>query len=133
MDGEADLSLVLWSTDIPGLVRFLERVAGVAVEAMHPGYAALRLGDSRLIVHGDEAYRGHPWYTALAREGVARGIGAEIRLRVDDASAAFSHALAMGGLSIQPPNEVEGTIECQVMGPDGFLMALWAPAPVPAR
>lgn len=122
-----ELSLVLWTNDIHGLSRFLEQVAGLQVEAIHPGYASLRSGHAQIILHADEAYRGHPWYEALAREGVARGIGAELRFSVPAVETAYGRALRLGGLAIEAPCEVDGTRECQVMGPDGFIITLWEP------
>jgi catechol 2,3-dioxygenase-like lactoylglutathione lyase family enzyme len=125
MSAEPVFGLSLWTTDIAGLSRFFELVAGMTVEQLHPGYASLRANGARLILHDDESYRGHPWYEALGREGVARGIGAEIRVEVPDVEAAYGSALRLGALAIEAPCEVDGTRECQVMGPDGYLLALW--------
>ena len=91
--------------------------------------AVLQAKGARIALHSDEAYKGHPWYNALVREGVARGIGAELRIRVRDVDAGYSRALNLGALAIEYPNDLDGTRECQVMGPDGFLLALWQPAP----
>ncbi len=121
------LGLVLWTTDVANLARFLESVAGLSVEQLHPGFASLRSDGSTIQLHADEAYRGHPWYDALQREGVARGIGAELRFRVEDVETAYATALRAGALAIQPPYEMDELKECQVMGPDGFLLALWRP------
>jgi catechol 2,3-dioxygenase-like lactoylglutathione lyase family enzyme len=128
---ESAFSVTLWATDVFALAGFLEDVAGATVEERHPGFALLRAGPATLMVHADEAYRGHPWYEALAREGVARGIGAELRFRVADVSAAFSRAVGGGALSIAPPFETEGARECIVMGPDNYLFSLWQPSEVP--
>lgn len=125
MDGESQFGLVLWTTDVFGLAAFLEEVAGVTVEERHPGFASLRAGSTQLMLHADESYRGHPWYDALTREGAARGIGAELRLRVTDVDAAYRSALKLGGRAIAPPHDSGNGIECSVMGPDGFLVSLW--------
>ena len=127
MPDSFELGLVLWTTDIDALSRFLATVAGMKVEAHHPGFASLCIDGARISLHNDEAYRGHPWYEALAHEGVARGIGAEIRFRVGDVDRAYSDALRLGGLAIEAPCDVDGTRECQVMGPDGYLLSLWQP------
>ena len=119
------IDIVLWATDIPALARFLEAAAGMAIEAQHPGYATLSLGASHVTLHADEAHRTHPWFNALSREGVARGIGAELRLPVASVNDSYRKALAQGALSIFAPSEVEGVIECQVMGPDGYLFSLY--------
>lgn len=123
-----ELSLVLWTNDIRGLAQFLEAVAGLQVETIHPGYAVLCAGAAHVTLHADEAARGHPWYEALTREGVARGIGAELRFRVPAVEAAYRMALRLGGLAIEAPCEVDGTRECQVMGPDGYVLTLWEAA-----
>lgn len=125
MADEEAFGLVLWTTDIAGLADFLVAVAGLELMARHPGFAELRAGSSRLVLHDDEADRGHPWYRALSREGVARGIGTELRFRVADVEAAFAAALRVGALSIATPAPGEGTYECTVMGPDGYVVGLW--------
>lgn len=119
------LGLTLWATDVFALADFLEKVAGLPAAARHPGYAAF-LGDGLdLQIHADESYRGHPWYDALAREGVARGIGTELRFNVPDVLASYRTALSKGARAIAEPYEFEGAIECQVMGPDGYVLSLW--------
>lgn len=140
LEDEAELGLVLWTTDIAGLADFLVAAGGMELLSRHPGFAELRAGRARVLLHDDAAGRGHPWYRALAREGVARGIGAELRLKVADVEAAFARALRLGALSIAPPSAAEGTRECQVMGPDGYVLGLWeedlagsAEPPAPAR
>jgi catechol 2,3-dioxygenase-like lactoylglutathione lyase family enzyme len=123
--GEHGLGLVLWTTDIPGMTDFLEKAAGVRVAARHPGFAELDADGGTISLHADEASRSHPWFNALAREGVARGIGTEIRLRVASTPQAFAKATAMGALSVLPPSEIDGHLECQVMGPDSYLFTFW--------
>jgi hypothetical protein len=124
---EAPFSLTLWATDVFALADFLGSVAGAEVLQRHPGFAQLRAGDVILSVHADEAYRGHPWYEALAKEGVARGIGAELRFRVAGVDKAVAAALRLGALSIFPPYDLEGARECHVMGPDNYVISLWEP------
>ena len=125
MDVQPGFSLVLWATDVFALADFLERVAGADVLGRHPGFAELEAGGVSIAIHADEAYRGHPWFNALTREGVARGIGAELRFQVDDVDAAHSIARKLGAQSIAPPYSMEGAVECTVMGPDGYLISLW--------
>ncbi len=129
MNDDADFGVVLWTTDIPALCDFLADVGGMRVDQRMPGYATLHVNGARIVLHSDEAYKGHPWYDALVREGVARGIGAELRIRVRHVDNAYSRALNRGALAIEYPNDLDGTRECQVMGPDGFLLTLWQPAP----
>jgi len=123
-----DVGIVLWATDVPALAQFLAEVAGLAILEQHPGLAALAAGPVQLQIHADEAYRGHPWYDALGREGAARGIGAELRFRVDDLDRAYRRALALGGVAVYPPFEGDSGQECQVLAPDGYLISLWTPA-----
>jgi hypothetical protein len=128
MTNDADFGVVLWTTDVTTLCDFLVDIAGMAVEQQIPGFASLRVDGASIFLHSDEVYRGHPWHDALVREGVARGIGAELRIRVDDVAGAYALALRRGALAIEAPTDVDNTIECQVMGPDGFLLTLWEPA-----
>ncbi len=127
MSHEPRFSLILWTTDIAALGRFLQAVGGLTLAEHHPGYARLIAGEAEIMLHSDESYRGHPWFEALQREGAARGIGTELRFAVADVLDSYALALRMGGLSLQPPYDDMDTRECQVMGPDGFLLTLWQP------
>lgn len=132
MPDDGVLGLTLWSTDVLSLTTFLERTAGLAIEEQHPGFATVRAGDSLIAIHADEAYRGHPWYDALRREGAARGIGAEVRLRVADPEQSYREALRLGAVSIHGTTDLGGTEESMVMGPDGFLFTFWVRKSLPA-
>src|SRR5512139_2057270 len=88
--------ITLWCTDVFAMAEFLHRVAGLEIEQRHPGFASLRAGPATITIHDDESYRGHPWWQALSREGVARGIGAELRFRVASVESAFSEARKLG-------------------------------------
>jgi hypothetical protein len=125
MAEETRFGLVLWSTDIGALSRFLVEVAGLVLIAQHPGFAAMEAEGLRVEIHGDDAYRGHPWYDALRKEGMARGIGAELRVRVDDVERAYRRAIQLGGLVMYQPYVDDGRVECQVLAPDGYLLSLW--------
>lgn len=125
MDTPSGFALTLWATDVYALADFIQAVSGFQVAERHPGFAVLRGSGVEIQVHADESYRGHPWYDALAREGVARGIGAEIRIQIADVLSSYRTALARGATAIAQPFEFEGTLECQVMGPDGYVLALW--------
>ncbi len=129
----ARLAIVLWSSDVPALASFLCEVAGARLEEAYPGFAALEAGGTRIELHDDEVYRGHPWYDALRREGAARGIGAELRAEVEDVETAYRRALSLGGTAVQPPYRGNGFIEAVVMGPDGYLLSLWSAAPAGNR
>jgi uncharacterized glyoxalase superfamily protein PhnB len=125
----AALGLVLWATDVPALAAFIARVAGVPVSEQHPGYAVIDLPGCSIAIHADEAYRGHPWFEALHREGAARGIGAELRLQArPDVQRAYREALAAGATTVYPPHDQDGLQECQLLGPDGYLFTLWSPS-----
>lgn len=125
MNAERDFGIVLWATDVFALSEFLERVAGAEVLAKHPGFAELSFGAARLVIHADEAYRGHPWFDAVTREGVARGIGAELRFEVEDVDRAYSEARNLRAQGIAPPYDADNLRECTVMAPDGYLVSLW--------
>lgn len=122
------LGVALWTEDIGAFAAFLTEVAGATLRLRHPGFAALdAAGGGEILLHGDESHPGHPWHGALAGEGMARGIGAEVRLRVDGVDARHERALALGCVSIQPPHADEGARACQIMGPDGYFFTLWEP------
>jgi len=122
-----DLGIVLWATDVPALAQFLSEVAGLPITEQHPGLAALAAGPVQLQIHADEAYRGHPWYDALQKEGAARGIGAELRFRVGDVNGAYRRALVLGGVAVHAPFEGDSGTECHLLAPDGYLVSLWCP------
>jgi hypothetical protein len=128
MSNDPPFGVVLWTTDVTTLCDFLADIAGMSVEQRIPGFASLRVNGASVFLHSDEVYRGHPWHDALVREGVARGIGAELRIRVEDVERSYALALQRGALAIEAPTAVDATLECQVMGPDGFLLTLWEPA-----
>lgn len=117
--------LVLWATDVFALADFLERVTGAEVAQRHPGFAQLNVESISIFIHADEAYRGHPWFNAVTREGVARGIGTEMRFAVVDVNDAYRQALKLGAQGIAPPYEADGGNECTIMGPDGYLFSLY--------
>ena len=123
------LSVVLWATDLDAFAAFLEGVLGAAIRERHPGFAALTIDGAEILLHADESYRGHPWFDALGEEGAARGIGAEIRLRVGAVRERYRRALELGAVSIQAPHEDGGARTCQLMGPDGYFFTLWEPSP----
>jgi predicted enzyme related to lactoylglutathione lyase len=134
LEPRTSFAITLWATDVYAVADFLQAVAGAQVRQRHPGFAALSVGGIELQVHVDESYRGHPWYQALAKEGVARGIGAELRIRVDDVHACYREALKRGAQAIAAPYEFEGAVECQLLGPDGYVLCLWQvwESPTPA-
>jgi catechol 2,3-dioxygenase-like lactoylglutathione lyase family enzyme len=119
--------LVLWTTDISSLAGFLAEVGGVTVVAQHPGMAELDAGGVHLTLVEDEADRGHPWWDALSQDGIARGVGVILRFEVADVLDAYATAQDLGGGAVLPPHDLEGTRECQVLGPDGYLCSLWQP------
>lgn len=121
------LSIVLWATDLNGFATFLTDVAGATLETRHPGFAGLALQGAEIQLHSDESYEGHPWRQALANEGAARGIGAEVRIQVDAIDARHRKAVEMGYVSIQQPHDDGTGRTCQVMGPDGYFFTLWEP------
>ncbi len=127
------LRLVLWTTDVARLADFLAKTAGFRVDEMHPGFALLTLDAQALELHGDEAYRGHPWYDALKKEGAARGIGAELRIQVGDVDAAYTTAIRIGGTAVYSPFADGDYIECQVLAPDGYLVSFWSPNQAPSE
>lgn len=125
---ESALEIVLWATDVPALAEFLQQVTGLEIAEQHPGYARLGLGPNSLSIHADEAYQGHPWFDALHREGLARGIGTELRFSVPDITESYRTAIRAGASIVYPPHEQEDSVECQVLAPGGYLVTLRQPA-----
>ncbi len=125
MQNHPQLDIVLWSSDVFALADFLTAITGIDVLQRHPGYVAFEVGGMRLMLHADEAYRGHPWYDALRTEGAARGIGTELRFHVPDPESAYREALKRGAQGIAPPYDSGNGTECTVMGPDCYLISLW--------
>ena len=121
------LSIVLWASDLNAFAAFLTDVAGATLRTRHPGFAALALDGAEIQLHPDESYAGHPWREALTNEGAARGIGAEVRIRVDAVDGRHRKALEMGYVSIQQPYDDGTGRTCQIMGPDGYFFTLWEP------
>ena len=121
------LSIVLWASDLNAFAAFLTDVAGATLRTRHPGFAALALDGAEIQLHPDESYAGHPWREALANEGAVRGIGAEVRIRVDAVDGRHRKALEMGYVSIQQPYDDGTGRTCQIMGPDGYFFTLWEP------
>jgi catechol 2,3-dioxygenase-like lactoylglutathione lyase family enzyme len=121
------LSIVLWATDLDGFTAFLTGVVGATLETRHPGFASLSVEGAEIQLHADESFAGHPWREALGNEGAARGIGAEVRIRVDAVDARHRQAAALGYVSIQQPHDDGMGRTCQVMGPDGYFFTLWEP------
>ena len=121
------LSIVLWATDLNGFAAFLTDVVGATPQTRHPGFASLSLDGAEIQLHSDESYPGHPWREALAKEGAARGIGAEVRIRVDAVDARHRRAVELGYVTIQHPYDDGAGRTCQVMGPDGYFFTLWEP------
>lgn len=101
-------------------------MGGLDILEQHPGFARLGSGSVDFSIHADEAYEGHPWYDALHHEGLARGVGAELRVAVDDVEPAYRKALMAGASVVYPPHDQEGARECQVLAPDGYLVTLWS-------
>ena len=121
------LSIVLWATDLNGFAAFLTDVVGATPQTRHPGFASLSLEGAEIQLHSDESYPGHPWREALAKEGAARGIGAEVRIRVDTVDERHRRAVELGYATIQRPYDDGTGRTCQVMGPDGYFFTLWEP------
>ena len=124
---QSPLSVVLWATDLDAFASFLEGVFDGTIRERHPGFAAVDLNGAEILLHADESYRGHPWFDALGEDGAARGIGAEVRLRVEGVEERYGRALAAGAVGIQEPHDDAGARTCQLMGPDGYFFTLWEP------
>ncbi|MBH77064.1 MAG: hypothetical protein CL897_02380 [Dehalococcoidia bacterium] len=121
------LSIVLWATDLHDFATFLTTVVGAKLHTRHPGFVSLTVEGAEIQLHSDESFPGHPWREAISSEGSARGIGTEVRIRVDTIEKRHKKAIELGYVSIQQPHEESTGRTCQIMGPDGYFFTLWEP------
>ena len=124
------LTINLLVRDIDAALRFHREVLAAEVVYGDADFAVLRHGEAEWMLHADHTYRGHPLSGSL-NSGLARGIGAELRLHGRDPDAAEAAARRLGytvldGASDKP----HGLREAYIIDADGYL---WAPdVPIPA-
>ena len=122
--GLRGLTINLLVRDIAAALPFHRQVLGAEEVYSDPDFAVLRHGDAEWMLHADHTYDSHPLHGSLTT-GLARGIGAELRLhgRDPDAAAAAARRLdctVLEGATDKP----HGVREAFLVDADGYL---WVP------
>ncbi len=118
------LGVNLLVQDVAASLPFHRQVLGAAVVYSDADFAVLRRDEAEWLLHADHTYRDHPLYGSL-EAGLARGIGAELRLHGRDPDEAEAAAREHGytvldGASDKP----HGLREAYIVDGDGYL---WVP------
>ena len=117
-------SVNLLVRDVEAAVHFQRQVLGAHVEYVDPDFAAVRFGDAHWCLHADHTYRDHPLHGSLD-EGLARGIGAELRLHGRDPDQAEAEARRLGYTVLAGAiDKPHGLREAYIIDDDGYL---WVP------
>jgi catechol 2,3-dioxygenase-like lactoylglutathione lyase family enzyme len=118
------LTLNLLVRDVAALLPFHREVLGAEIIYHDPDFAVFRYGEAEWMVHADHTYLEHPLHQTLA-SGVARGVGAELRLHGRDPDAAAAAARRLGCTVVAgPTNKPHGLREAYILDPEGYL---WVP------
>jgi uncharacterized glyoxalase superfamily protein PhnB len=104
---------------------FYAAVLGATRRYVDREFAALELaGGVPLMLHADSSYAGHPWAGEL-KDGVRRGLGAELRLLGPDPDQVEAAARDAGGTVLQPAQDKpHGWRETIVADPEGYTWAV---------
>ncbi len=118
------LTFNLLVRDVDAALEFHREVLDAEVVYSDADFAVLRRGEAEWMLHADHTYRDHPLYGSL-NTGLARGIGAELRLHGRDPDAAEAAArrldcTVLAGATDKP----HGVREAFLIDPDGYL---WVP------
>lgn len=118
------LTLNLVVRDVAAILPFHREVLGADVVYDDPDFAVFRHGDAEWMVHADHTYLDHPLHQTLAG-GVARGLGAELRLHGRDPDTAEAAANRLGYTVLAgATNKPHGLREAYILDPDGYI---WVP------
>jgi len=117
------LSLNLLVTDTERAAAFYRDVFEAEVHYQDIDFAALRVGPVEVMLHADHTHDDHPWHAQLT-SGVARGVGAQVRLLGLDPDALETRAREHGATVVKPPeNKGHGWREVLIRDPDGYEWA----------
>ena len=118
------LSLNLLVRDIDASLPFQQEVLDAEVVYSDPDFAVLRHGEAEWMLHADHTYVEHPLQHNL-RLGLARGVGAELRLHGRDPDAAEAAARRLGFTVLAAATDKpHGLREAYLLDADGYL---WVP------
>lgn len=123
------LTLNLLVRDVAVALPFHREVLGAAVVYADPDFAVLRRDGVEWMLHADHAYDKHPLHVSLTR-GLARGVGAELRVHGRDPDEAEAAARRLGVTVLAPATDKpHGLREVYLLDADGYC---WVPD-VPVR
>ncbi len=125
------LTLNLLVRDVAAALPFHREVLGANVVYADPDFVVLRFMGAEWMLHADHTYDKHPLHARLAL-GLARGLGAELRLHGRDPDEAEAAARRLGFTVLAgATDKPHGLREAFLVDADGYL---WVPdIPIPGR
>ena len=118
------LALNLLVADTARSAAFYREVFEAEVHYQDIDFAAVRVGPAEVMLHADHTHDEHPWHPQL-QAGVARGVGAQLRLLGIDPDALERRARAAGATVVAgATNKGHGWRETLVRDPDGYEWAV---------
>lgn len=118
------LGVNLLVENIDNAVAFETEVLGAEVVYADPDFAVLKGFGAEWMLHADHTYSDHPLRGNLD-EGLARGVGVELRLHGCDPDEAEARARARGDMVLAGAiDKPHGLREAYIIDPDGYV---WVP------
>ncbi len=122
--GLRGLGINLVVRDVSAALVFQREVLGAEIIHDDPDFAALRGHGAEWMLHADHTYSNHPLGGSLGG-GLARGIGAELRLYGRDPDEAEAKARELGFEVLAGAlDKPHGLREASIIDQDGYL---WVP------
>ena len=110
--------------DIQRAVAFQTDVLGAIAVYSDLDFAVMRGFGAEWMLHADHTYSNHPLRESL-NDGVARGVGVELRIHGCDPDAAQERACCRGDIILaEAMNKPHGLREAHLVDPDGYI---WVP------
>ena len=121
--------LIWWSGDVPAALAFQTQVLEAEIVHDDVDFAALRGYGAEWMLHADHTYSDHPLKGSLGG-GLARGIGAELRLYGRDPDEAEAKARELGFEVLAGAlDKPHGLREAYIIDQDGYLWVPGVPLP----
>ena len=118
------LGVNLLVRDVAAALPFHREVLGASVVYSDPDFAVLRRDAAEWMLHADHTYRDHPLFGSLG-DGLARGIGAELRVHGRDPDTAEAVAREHGYTVLAgAADKPHGLREVYIIDNDDYL---WVP------
>jgi catechol 2,3-dioxygenase-like lactoylglutathione lyase family enzyme len=113
----AGISVVyLYVRDLEAAIAFFRDRLGIPLEQYDASWAEAALGETRFALHA--------WHEGAPEPGSG---GARINFRVEDVDA-WAARLREAGVEVGPIERAEYGAHCDVVGPEGYVVSLFAPA-----